>query len=141
MFPALRLQSLRTLWREQCHSRQVGAIGDDAAEASHGNSSDTAWNARSGRRGEEKFVVFAAVQRLRLAGNEDGWWLAEQLRAMALRHGLDSPTDLALYGRHVPGLVAPPEAGLAVAWPERDAGVRPKQEPLIDLPRIGGARA
>ena len=82
-----------------------------------------------------------AVQRLRLTGTEDGWWLAEQLHAMALRHGLDGPRDLALFGRYVPGLVPKtPEADLAVTWPEHRPSARPKKEPLIDLSSIGGAR-
>jgi|SRR5579859_498407 len=85
----------------------------------------------------------SAVQRLRLpAEDADGAWLADQLRGMALRHGLDSPKDLKLYGRYVPGLTVPAhDTGLAVTWPERMQTARPKNEPRIDLPGLGDARA
>jgi len=85
----------------------------------------------------------AAVQHLRLpADDEDGLWLADQLRGIALRHGLERPQELQLFGRYVPGLAAPGDVtGLTVTWPERDQPARPRKEPLIDLSGFGGARA
>ena len=86
--------------------------------------------------------ALAAVHRLRLSADGDGPWLADQIRGVALRHGLANPQDLKLFGRYVPALNAVGnEAGLAVTWPGQTEQDRPKREPLVTLSGVGGARA
>jgi hypothetical protein len=84
----------------------------------------------------------AAVHRLRLPLDYHEGWLADQLRGVALRHGLHNPRELKLFGRYVADLNVPgDETGLVVTWPEQAERDRPRREPLVDLAGIGGARA
>jgi hypothetical protein len=48
--------------REDGHARAIGLSGEDATDAGDRDSGDGARNFRGRASGEEKFVVFAAVQ-------------------------------------------------------------------------------
>ena len=64
MLPALRFEGLRALLRKQEDAGLGGAARGHAADAGERDTGDAAREARGGRRGEEQFVVFAAVQGL-----------------------------------------------------------------------------
>jgi len=72
----------------------------------------------------------AAVHRLHLpAGGGDAAWLRQQVRATALRFGLDDPAEVKLFGGALPGLSLPSEAdGLALV----------RLDPTHRLPSAGG---
>ncbi|WP_049974693.1 hypothetical protein [Azospirillum sp. B4] len=57
-----------------------------------------------------------AVHRLTLPAGAEARWLRDQLRAVALRHGLADPATLKLVGRPLPGLAAPPAGTPTLAW-------------------------
>jgi hypothetical protein len=58
-----------------------------------------------------------AVHRLALpATGADARWLRDQLRAVALRHGLADPVALKLIGRPLPGLAAPSTGTPILTW-------------------------
>jgi len=84
MLPAAGSERVRASMGDEGDGVCSGASADDAADAVDGNSGDAARDARGGRRGEEQFVVFAAMEGLleRCAGM-DGQGSGQKLDADA----------------------------------------------------------
>ncbi|MEC4590281.1 MULTISPECIES: hypothetical protein [Nitrospirillum] len=57
-----------------------------------------------------------AVHRLALPPGVDARWLRDQLRTVALRHGLADPVAVKLVGRPLPGLAAPIAGTPTLSW-------------------------
>src|SRR5580658_854574 len=62
MLPALALQRLGAVLRDQRDGRAARARAKDAADAGDGDAGDSSGHADGGRGGEEEFVIVSAVQ-------------------------------------------------------------------------------
>ncbi|MEA1673180.1 hypothetical protein [Nitrospirillum sp. BR 11163] len=80
-----------------------------------------------------------AVHRLALPPGADARWLRDQLRTVALRHGLADPAALKLVGRPLPGLATPAAGTPILTW--QTVAPRPTATQAVAYLFGGGQRA